>query len=243
MKIQISNDRNEFNRDERLPGRTSYEPIWERLPEALQRVMATTGATTEDSKRDICRALADRAIKIRCQLNRHLTKHMTSKAVLDGSAFQIPPSIEPSDMDWKISRPTKPWQVERGAYSLPGFWHLAWLELSKPDVTALLCGNQRLSQAHSPNLGKDHRKSAADVETNQSPGPERRRGRRPKKLPATIEAMRQEFVAGTLAAAALSDMAEKTLADRYSVSRDTARKARDTVLSELNSRQLPTNDK
>jgi DNA-binding GntR family transcriptional regulator len=38
-------------------------------------------------------------------------------------------------------------------------------------------------------------------------------------------------------------MLEKNLAMNYGVSRDTARKARNAVLSELNSRQIPTIDK
>jgi len=41
----------------------------------------------------------------------------------------------------------------------------------------------------------------------------------------------------------LEGMREKELDARYGVSRDTARKARIFVLSELNSRQTPTNDK
>jgi DNA-binding GntR family transcriptional regulator len=43
--------------------------------------------------------------------------------------------------------------------------------------------------------------------------------------------------------AELETMLEKNLAATYGVSRDTARKARTAVLAELNSRQIPTNDK
>jgi DNA-binding GntR family transcriptional regulator len=55
--------------------------------------------------------------------------------------------------------------------------------------------------------------------------------------------MRNDIQQGRLTVAELENMLEKDLAARYGVSRDTARKARNAVLSELNSRQIPTNDK
>ena len=55
--------------------------------------------------------------------------------------------------------------------------------------------------------------------------------------------MRNDIQQGRLTVAQLEDMLEKNLATNYGVSRDTARKARKAVLSELNSRQIPTNDK
>jgi DNA-binding GntR family transcriptional regulator len=58
--------------------------------------------------------------------------------------------------------------------------------------------------------------------------------------------MRQDIAAGPLTPAELRGMLEKNLAERYGVSRDTVRKARVAVLSEMaepNSRQIPTIDK
>jgi hypothetical protein len=59
--------------------------------------------------------------------------------------------------------------------------------------------------------------------------------------------MRNDLWQGRVSPEELRDMLEKKLADRYGgISRDVARKARNTVLSELealNSRQTPTNDK
>jgi hypothetical protein len=62
--------------------------------------------------------------------------------------------------------------------------------------------------------------------------PERGR-RRPIKLEQTKEAMRREIQAGEMTPANLTAMIEKELACKYSVSRDTARKARNAVLSEF----------
>ena len=55
--------------------------------------------------------------------------------------------------------------------------------------------------------------------------------------------MRDHIRLGQLTPLELENMLEKNLATKYGVSRDTARKAREAVLSELNSRQIPTNDK
>jgi DNA-binding GntR family transcriptional regulator len=54
--------------------------------------------------------------------------------------------------------------------------------------------------------------------------------------------MRNDIQQGRLTVAQLDDMPEKNLETKYRVSRDTARKARNAVLSELNSRKIPTND-
>jgi hypothetical protein len=74
----------------------------------------------------------------------------------------------------------------------------------------------------------------------------RRRGRRPNKLEQAKEEMRRDIQEGRQTAATLNDMREKDLASTYRVSRDTARKARDAVLSDIdensNSLQTATND-
>jgi DNA-binding GntR family transcriptional regulator len=55
--------------------------------------------------------------------------------------------------------------------------------------------------------------------------------------------MRNDLQQGRITVAQLEDMLEKNLATKYGISRDTARRARNAVLSELDSRQIPTNDK
>jgi Queuosine biosynthesis protein QueC len=61
----------------------------------------------------------------------------------------------------------------------------------------------------------------------------RKRGRPPVKLEATKQAIRHDLESGRLTSEGLLAMFEKNLVEAYRVSRDTARKARDAVLSEF----------
>ena len=96
-----------------------YVPAWERLADAIKHVMAG-GRPKEQAQTDLCRAIADGTVKIRGKLKRHTTRASTSKAVLEGTDFQIPPEIKPEDLDWERSRPLKPWIVRRGSFSTTG---------------------------------------------------------------------------------------------------------------------------
>jgi hypothetical protein len=71
----------------------------------------------------------------------------------------------------------------------------------------------------------------------------RPRGPKPKKLEGVMKAMKDDIQHGRLTVAELSNTLEKDLAVRYGVSRDTARKAREAVCREFDSRQRATNDK
>jgi hypothetical protein len=96
----------------------AYTPSWERLSEALTRVVEACGLTQNDAKADICRAIADGAVTVRAKLGRHTTKSMTGgDTVLEGSAFQIPTRLKPEELDWQESRPLKPWPVRREAFT------------------------------------------------------------------------------------------------------------------------------
>ena len=76
-----------------------YLSVWERLSDATVRVMKTAGLSKDVAQSDICRAIADGIIKIRCKPGRHTTEHMTaSKTALEGKDFQIPTEIEPEDL-------------------------------------------------------------------------------------------------------------------------------------------------
>jgi hypothetical protein len=61
----------------------------------------------------------------------------------------------------------------------------------------------------------------------------RPRGPKPTKLEQTKEKMRRDIHEGRETADTLKNMLEKNLASGYGVSRDTARKARKAVLSEI----------
>ena len=70
-----------------------------------------------------------------------------------------------------------------------------------------------------------------------------RGGRRPRKRHQVKAALTEDLEEGRLTEAALMNMREKTLADKYGVNRETARKARDEVLSEMSrvsETQFPT---
>jgi hypothetical protein len=131
-----------------------YVPSWERLSDAATRVMTSAGVSTEEAQSDICQAITDGVIKIRCKLGRHMIRHLTSKAILDRDSFEIPSKINSQDLDWEKSRPVKPWAVLRGKAAQCGYWHLEWIELLRADVTNILCragnGSVPVLQARSP---------------------------------------------------------------------------------------------
>ena len=144
--------------------------------------------------------------------------------------------------------------VRRGAFEPSGHWELAWIELCRSDVTDVLCA--ATEPQHAPETSSS-RPALASQEMPVGPGSrstdeprkpgavgsERARGPRPQKFEQTRDAMRNDLQQGRHTEAQLENMLEKNLATNYGVSRDTARKARKAVLSELNSRQIPTNDK
>jgi hypothetical protein len=63
--------------------------------------------------------------------------------------------------------------------------------------------------------------------------PARRRGRPPNKRAKVEAEMKKELAAGAQAFETLRTMKEEAMAAKYGVGRDTARKARDSVLSEI----------
>ena len=118
----------------------TYVSQWEQLPDALERVMETTGLSKEAAQTNICRAISDGAIKVRAALGTHSTRPMrASNTNLEGGDFQIPTRLKPEDFDWQQSRPLKPWCVRREAFRVSGYWNLKWIELSRADVTSVLC--------------------------------------------------------------------------------------------------------
>jgi len=229
-------------------GFIAYDSPWERLADAIRRV--TAGRRPKElAQTDLCRAIADGAVKIRCKLKRHTTRFNTSNVLLDGNNFHIPTEIKPEDLDWERSRPLNPWFVRRGSFSIPGNWDLEWIEVCRADVTKALCAakEQDESTRHASSGTPATTLESQEMSVGPGPGkpgaPGRRRGPPPKKLERVKNAMMNDIQQGQLTQVALVNMIEKTLESKYGVSRDTARKARNAVLSELNSRQIPTIDK
>ena len=230
----------------------AYVSEWERLSEALTRVIAAGGLTEDEARTDICRAIADRAVNIRGKLGRQTTGPLrASDTVLEGKYFQIPDKIQAEELDWERSRPVKPWKVPRENFKIPGPWELEWIELFRTDVTNVLCPGGRQSEAaeHAssqpgavstsrPTLESRGASVGADLRSiaglrPAAAGPARRRGRRPEKFEQTRDAMRSDIQQGRCTVPALKDMLEKNLCENYGVSRDVARRARKTVLSEF----------
>ena len=128
-----------------------YVRPWERLAEALTRVMAATGRSQDEAQTDICQAIADKAINFQGQLKTHATSSMTWDRVLEGKDFEIPAEINSKDLDWLTSRPLKPWTVRREISRLRR-WELEWIELFKADVTKVLCRAEGTEGRNRPTL-------------------------------------------------------------------------------------------
>jgi hypothetical protein len=117
----------------------AYIPAWQRLSDAIENVMMGVGRSREEAQSDICRAIADRTVKIQGKLKKHTTRVVTSTRVLEGKDFEIPAEIKPTALDWETSCPVNPWQVHRAVFGLPGYWELEWIKLFRTDVLEILC--------------------------------------------------------------------------------------------------------
>ena len=85
----------------------AYTPEWETLADALRRVVAA-GNVEADAKRDLCNAIADGAIIVRLVLAEDPRKNLP-QSIASADAFNLPARIVPTDIDWRLSRPIKPW--------------------------------------------------------------------------------------------------------------------------------------
>jgi hypothetical protein len=209
------------------------------------------GHTEAEAQSDLCHAICDRAVKVRLHLGKNATTGMKAYGtVVNGEDVEIPTQLSAGDMDWNNSRPLKPWPLRRErmphlTFRGGCYWHIERMEVSGNDVTRLLGAAQG---AHEQTARKGTQRVRGGSSPAREPTAEsaRRRGAKPKKFERVREAMRSDIQQGRRSGAELGDMLEKELSASYGVSRDTARRARNAVLSalqELNSRQIPTNDK
>ena len=202
-------------------------PRWGKLPEVISRC-TSAGMTEHEAKVWICQAIGHGAVDIRARLGKHVNGISTAhKIVLKGSDFHVPTEIQPDQLDWNQSRPTKPWVVRRESFRPHGGWNLDWIELSLTQVAEVLGDGKEAPSASVVSGARpvEHRK--------QRPVTARPRGPQPVKRQRTIEAMRDNIQQGTLTEAQLATMKEVELSATYGVSRDTARMARNAVLSSL----------
>jgi hypothetical protein len=131
----------------------SYVPDWESLAAKLKRVMET-GASEEEAKLDICRAVADRKIRVRVRVAPS-NSHSMGGMVLSGGNVDVPAHLDPRDFDWVRSRPLKPWLT--GPQGVEHYtWTSGWsrrlldlIELSTGDVEKVLCADHDAAQTKS----------------------------------------------------------------------------------------------
>jgi hypothetical protein len=213
-------------------------PTWELLSAATELVMAEAELSKGQAQTKICDAIADGTIKFQAKVGRHMIRFMDGSRVLEEKDFHISRDIQPEDFDWEQSRPLKLWNVRHEIFKLPGLWNLEWIKVCRADITKLCTvwskgdavqhGETSATSTSRPAL-----RSTGAPQTSNAAGSARRRGARPKKTEQVKGAMRNDIQQGRLTAAALKNMLEKNLAENYGVSRDTARKARNAVLSEF----------
>jgi hypothetical protein len=105
-----------------------------------------TGASEDEAKMDLCRAMADRKIDIRVMI-------ASSEGGMGGQVFadgnvSVPTHLRPGDLDWVRSRPLAPWSIGPRPgehYEWIGGWKnrsLDLIELSTADVIEILCGGE-----------------------------------------------------------------------------------------------------
>lgn len=125
----------------------AYVPKWERLADALKRVMSA-GPSKHEAQLDICGATADRKIRVQYRIGKEVIAGRTipeGRGIAGHVVWQldvIPSRLHPRDFDWHKSCPKMPWKVPHN----PVFWHLEWIELYSADVTRVLIATQ--SGAH-----------------------------------------------------------------------------------------------
>ena len=128
-----------------------YESEWEGLPDAVERITTSRRASREQAQTDLCHAISDGQIRLRCQLDKHADRPQTSTSMASASQFEIPIKLEPGDFDWQESRPIAPWRLREFDRHQSGRWHLKRIELSRKDVTTkLLQGGNAAAATASP---------------------------------------------------------------------------------------------
>jgi hypothetical protein len=142
-----------------------------------------------------------------------------------------------------LVRPGGYWR-DKSIWNTQGIWfrsdHVMQLWPERDSQRAQVIEEGRRSEDDAASRGKSGAPQRGRTDDGRSPlkgddpfvSAARRPGPRPKKLEAVKGAMRKALAEGKLTREGLHDALEKQLVDDYKVSRDTARKAREAVLSE-----------
>ncbi len=143
-----------------------YVPDWERLNAARLRVAGlgdvaqmrlgwppptpspVPAFALQQAELDICRAIADRKIRIRFLISKEEALIGSFDRVVgtvrSGEEVDIPTDLRPKDFDWINSRPHRPWPRSGTSTLDESLWHLEWIEVCSADVTKVLCGGLRV---------------------------------------------------------------------------------------------------
>src|SRR2546423_5600256 len=129
----------------------TYQSKWERLSDAMQRVIKSTGVSQQQARADLCCAISDGSVKVRAKLLAHATRRgmLSSETVLSGEHFEAR-QIQPDAFDWEKSFSLKPWFIDK--VRIPGFWNVEQIEVFAPDVTNVLCSRPNSLAQPSNNL-------------------------------------------------------------------------------------------
>jgi hypothetical protein len=120
----------------------AYPPVWEKLADALKRVIATD-VSEDEAKLDLCNAVADRKINVRVKIAAS-DRDRPGQVFSDGNVG-VPAHLKPDDLDWVQSRPFAQWWIgpkgpENYTWFSGGNRPLDLIELSTADVIEILCG-------------------------------------------------------------------------------------------------------
>jgi hypothetical protein len=146
----------------------AYTPDWEPLADALKRVTAT-GASEDEAKPDLCRAVADRKIRVRVRIA--ASDHARGGQVFCGGNFRVPVHLAPGDFDWIQSCPLSPWLIgPRWGEQREPAWARGWenrpldlIELSTVDVSKVLCGGEIAADNATPATTKRENAAIRDL--------------------------------------------------------------------------------
>jgi hypothetical protein len=142
------------------------------------------------------------------------TKGARDLRLPDKRQFHVPARLAPADFDWKNSRPFEPWRVDRRGRDFD--WEptrIKLIELQTEDVIDRLCNASARGPVHE--------------NRNVSVPGLRRPGARAHQMPRLLEEMKK------CKASDLEQMKEEEMAAKFKASRDTCRRARNKVLSEI----------
>jgi hypothetical protein len=194
-----------------------YSGDWELLGDAAKRLM-NLGATEEQTRTDLCRALYDGRIRFLAKLDSKDPDAPNYECRSSEGEVYIPRDIAPEKFDWANSRPKTAWSAGNDRLDFPRRpRQLEWIKLRREDVDFAL------------GLPEEFALCADRLEEKQK----RTTGPKTGKKRRAVEEMRSDLKAGCLSRQQLVDLPGKELAHRYHVGRTLAQEARNAILSEL----------